>query len=495
METEARKFRRLQKNPDAGARRVATKRTVDITRSPAISNDSMDGGDLDNIFSDINNTVIDTESELGSPAPNQSLLFSSAKSSAVKRRNVFVAPPSPPAAADADQGDDAFDYGDDGGGDGGNDDDDNDNDDQDESTMVGDDDDLSKKRLSFGGALRTSLAPFEAAESPVSGASRVKSTPSASSSKLRRQSTSAAALSPPGPSMSSSSSSVAAAAAAAAVAKSAKPPLVPKAAAKRKQPSAPSGERSLKAILSPNQQGDDDGTRKSSRHRIPPVRAYKNEVPQYELRAGELLPGLKMAAPVSQVPPTPLPPQHAARKSSKKAKKGSKKGSKKDSAAAKGNASDATESDEEVPSKLRGPIKADFWMFDPATQQERYKVLAKTQDEIPFVVLTQIDASTKQSLPDKMCPRAGKAFDEEGFSSGLLSLPPGAVKQREVTQSCELFFVSSAATDSLEVTIGQKSFCVSKGDSFFVPGNTYYFLKNKSEKHSVKLFFVLVKAR
>ena len=85
------------------------------------------------------------------------------------------------------------------------------------------------------------------------------------------------------------------------------------------------------------------------------------------------------------------------------------------------------------------------------------------------------------SVPTTQLPKGGKAFEEKEFSSGILLLPPRAVKQRELTHTVESFYVVSAERGKLQVTIGQTRLRLSKGDPFMVPVGNVYSLENLSE--------------
>jgi quercetin dioxygenase-like cupin family protein len=68
------------------------------------------------------------------------------------------------------------------------------------------------------------------------------------------------------------------------------------------------------------------------------------------------------------------------------------------------------------------------------------------------------------------CCLGGKTFDEANFSAGMLTLPPGASKLKEIADRTELFFVSAAQRGMLHVTINDgATLKMSKGDNFFVP--------------------------
>lgn len=84
-------------------------------------------------------------------------------------------------------------------------------------------------------------------------------------------------------------------------------------------------------------------------------------------------------------------------------------------------------------------------------------------------------------------------FEEPSFSSGVLELPPKAVKNYEVTSQAEVFYISQCAPKGLEVKIHKTKFHFSQGDSFTVPPSNLYYIKNTSKSVTASLYFVLVK--
>ena len=98
------------------------------------------------------------------------------------------------------------------------------------------------------------------------------------------------------------------------------------------------------------------------------------------------------------------------------------------------------------------------------------------------------------SIPATQLPKGGKAFEEREFSSGILLLPPRAIKQRELTHTVESFYVASAERGKLQVTIGETVLRLSRGDPFMVPVGNVYSLENLSERKEVKVYFHLIQS-
>ena len=126
--------------------------------------------------------------------------------------------------------------------------------------------------------------------------------------------------------------------------------------------------------------------------------------------------------------------------------------------------------------------------------EEVQKVVAKTGERLSLEYLAQplSSSSSAAPIPLTQLPKGGKAFEEREFSSGVLVLPPLSKKQHELTCSVESFVILSAAPRSLQVTIGDTAFRVSKGDQFFVPLGNVYSLHNLSEEREVRVYFHLI---
>lgn len=134
-------------------------------------------------------------------------------------------------------------------------------------------------------------------------------------------------------------------------------------------------------------------------------------------------------------------------------------------------------------------VDSDFtgraWVVEANGTRPSYVKLAVKK---AMLRLSSIQNSPDEEIPAEELPKAGKWIDanDQGFSSGMLVLPPGAVKQQEVTVSTEVFYVSKGESKSLEVKVGdngknQTTFVLSKGDHFFIPAENVYKLCNTSK--------------
>ena len=131
-------------------------------------------------------------------------------------------------------------------------------------------------------------------------------------------------------------------------------------------------------------------------------------------------------------------------------------------------------------------------VHSPHHQQDIHKVVAKAEKALPLEFLAQ--PMSAASIPHTQLPKGGKAFEEKEFSSGILLLPPRAIKQRELTHTVESFYVVSAERAKLQVTIGETVLRLSKGDPFIVPVGNVYSLENLSERKEVKVYFHLIQS-
>jgi len=147
-----------------------------------------------------------------------------------------------------------------------------------------------------------------------------------------------------------------------------------------------------------------------------------------------------------------------------------------------------TESDEEV---ARVPLTPACPVHNPSTNKTQVAVVAKTQKMVSLEPLASVHQEGPKMNPKRLA-YGGKMFEEEGFSSGVLSLPPQAVKHFEMAHQSEIFYVAQCSTNGLELRIHRSKMKLSQGDSFTVPPSNVYYLKNLSTK-PVLLYFVLVK--
>lgn len=89
---------------------------------------------------------------------------------------------------------------------------------------------------------------------------------------------------------------------------------------------------------------------------------------------------------------------------------------------------------------------------------------------------------------------AGKFFDNQAFTNGLMQLGPGCEKPDEMVFIPEVFYVVSCPRAGLEVRIGDDVGVFGTGDSFHVPAGNKYSLRNRSKHESAKLVFFLTNA-
>lgn len=90
--------------------------------------------------------------------------------------------------------------------------------------------------------------------------------------------------------------------------------------------------------------------------------------------------------------------------------------------------------------------------------------------------------------------QAAAAFDTDEFISGVVRLPPRAMKDPETSELAhQIFYVAACQPRALQITIGDSSFLGSPGLHFFVPRTVVYQLVNHSADTEAVISFVLTK--
>ena len=91
-------------------------------------------------------------------------------------------------------------------------------------------------------------------------------------------------------------------------------------------------------------------------------------------------------------------------------------------------------------------------------------------------------------------PKAGAAFDDDVFLSGIVQLPPLSTKSEENTNRCtQVFMVNRCQPNSVCVRVADRKYVLSQGDHFWVPTSSYYSIQNFSATVEANLSFVLIK--
>jgi len=153
--------------------------------------------------------------------------------------------------------------------------------------------------------------------------------------------------------------------------------------------------------------------------------------------------------------------------------------------------SSSDDEDDEELSGLKEEANPKTRVYDRRTDKMVEISTSKTSRMLVMETL-EMPGPGSEPQPRSLYPSAGKFFQEREFSCGLLVLPPGCVKFKETTISIEIFYAVKCKPNALEVQIMNTTHILSKSDSFFVPLNNEYMLRNRSKKHPITLYFTLV---
>lgn len=118
--------------------------------------------------------------------------------------------------------------------------------------------------------------------------------------------------------------------------------------------------------------------------------------------------------------------------------------------------------------------------------------LIQHDDTIDVQPIRDLNPANTSNNDDNL-PHGGLAFSIDGSTTGLLLLPPNALKKLERASSNELFHVISCPDDCLELIINKTMVKLSQGYHFYVPSNNNYSLRNLSNTETIKMIFTLFK--
>eukprot|EP01084_Bolivina_argentea_P060527 110574_1 len=133
------------------------------------------------------------------------------------------------------------------------------------------------------------------------------------------------------------------------------------------------------------------------------------------------------------------------------------------------------------------PFDGTAWIYDSFKDTMTLKCVAQTKKCITLVPLSSGNSNDIQV-------RGGRALEENGFSCGLLEIPPGCKKDSEAPLSTETFFVHQCENKMLLFKVGDDNeLYLSTGTMFFVPPENEYELINLSKTHVAQLIFTLIR--
>jgi|TARA_B110000902_G_C14192561_1_gene544735 mannose-6-phosphate isomerase-like protein (cupin superfamily) len=108
--------------------------------------------------------------------------------------------------------------------------------------------------------------------------------------------------------------------------------------------------------------------------------------------------------------------------------------------------------------------------------------------------LRDLKATTVRPAGAEGLAQACGAFDEPRFVAGVVSLPPGAMKDEEGVQTCsQVFIIRQGQLSSVEFTVNKEIFLLGGGDYFFVPPHNTYALRNHSKTVTAEISFVVMR--
>jgi mannose-6-phosphate isomerase-like protein (cupin superfamily) len=140
-----------------------------------------------------------------------------------------------------------------------------------------------------------------------------------------------------------------------------------------------------------------------------------------------------------------------------------------------------------IPQDMQESQSAEITYDSPITQKaERVDVIRRKED-LHLARLPGSEETTGEA------PLAGAAFTCPNYTTGMLRLAPGCVKEPETTNtSSQVFFVSSCQPKALEVDIGTHRYFLSQGDHFVVPISLPFRLQNHSSFATAELTFCVI---
>jgi mannose-6-phosphate isomerase-like protein (cupin superfamily) len=245
----------------------------------------------------------------------------------------------------------------------------------------------------------------------------------------------------------------------------------------------------------------DEGTprkkRRPTRSRLAPLHWWSMQVPNYirtETGIGATMPILDPARPVVQYSKSPVrvakakPPRRPTSKTPKPAAAAAPPASYPKGKIPEALLAQARAQIEAQDSLATDPLPTYITILDSEGREVQVQTLAKNTRDIQLESLGGPDRVGGHPMP-----HGGKAFEQPEFSSGVLSLPPRAKKQREVANNNEVFYVISGPQNGLTMTLHTQTMKLSPGSQFMIPAGNTYELHNTSIKDTIRLMFVLVK--
>lgn len=214
---------------------------------------------------------------------------------------------------------------------------------------------------------------------------------------------------------------------------------------------------------------NDEGTprkrQRPTRAKLAPIEWWQTREVNYERTVdgpGAILPVPNRQQPVRQLASSPELKPRAKRPKSNKPKQHAAHPIDGLRAAGEKRDGELTPAEEAQMAKLPSYIR----ILDPEGNEQNVQCLAKVNKQIP------LEALGAPSAGGHPMPHGGKAFEQPEFSSGVLSLPPRAKKQREVANNNEIFNILSGPVNGLTLTLHGQPMQLSPGMQFMMSDDT-----------------------
>merc|ERR1712008_97289 len=171
------------------------------------------------------------------------------------------------------------------------------------------------------------------------------------------------------------------------------------------------------------------------------------------------------------------PKSKAVKKKKSKRSKKSKKGREEQSSSPEPMSEDEPSDDDDEQEENTTPFDGTAWIYDSKNDKMAQNCVVKTQKCINLMPLgahPDNEDGESEKVPVSKQVRGAKGLEEEGFSCGVLEIPPESQKHAEVSYYTEQFFVHQCEKKKLIFKLGEDEFVLSRGSMFYVPPENEY---------------------
>jgi quercetin dioxygenase-like cupin family protein len=232
------------------------------------------------------------------------------------------------------------------------------------------------------------------------------------------------------------------------------------------------------------QERAENGTKRSGRVTMPPLKYWANEHVEYK-RDLTALP-----VPAGVVRPL-YDPEVAVKRSSTKRSAADKPAAKAKAAKKRKVAapeSSSSESSGASESRIESAVAVQKGtIFSASLDRDEETILAVPMPKLTFYTFPDESGKVSKKVPKMEGCRIAKALELEQFSSGVISIAPKArTTEQDPHESTISFFV---VRGTVEVFVYKNRLTLGKGATFFIPSNNCYLLSNPSEKNELVLHY------